>query len=202
MLISDDSEQGFAKNSVSILEEVLSAASGQIGQIHLRKTSLSDAQFVSLAEQTVCIARKFQARLIIHRRAEIARIVGADGVHLGARSLPISSAKEIIGTKGFVGYSAHSIAEALQAEASGADYLFFSPVSSTISKQPVRSPLGVKALQKLCSQARCPVVALGGISALTLNSVLQAGADGVGVLGSIWNEDDSIGTMQSLLQMM
>lgn len=129
----------------------------------------------------------FGAVLIVNDYADIALSVEADGVHLGQDDLPLREARKIMGER-LIGISTHSLDEALEAAAGGADYIGFGPVFPTKTKD-AGEPKGVGMLREICGNAGIPVVAIGGISKNNLDEVLAAGADAVAAASAILRGD-------------
>jgi thiamine-phosphate diphosphorylase len=134
------------------------------------------------------LTRKHGAFLIINDHAEIAASVDADGVHLGQQDLPPREARRIVGQDRIIGVSTHTLAEAMRAEAEGADYIGFGPVFPTRTKD-AGSPKGTARLQRIRERVRIPVIAIGGISAENLDSVLVSGAGAVAVASALLRGD-------------
>ncbi len=132
----------------------------------------------------------FGARLMINDRADIAVLSDADGVHLGQKSVSALDARILLGEGKLIGVSAHSLEEALAAEAEGADYITLGPVFHTPSKAAWGDPVGVGLLQKAVEKVSIPVYAIGGIREERLDAVLSAGAAGVAVISAILGQDD------------
>lgn len=146
------------------------------------------------------ITSAFGARLFINDRLDVALAVGADGVHLGAASLPIREARRLAGPRFLIGYSAHACDEACQAEADGADFITFGPVYHTPSKASFGPPFGVGALKMVCSRVNIPVFALGGVKITSISEVLAAGAGGIALISAIMASSDPRQAAVSLLQ--
>jgi len=125
--------------------------------------------------------------LIMNDYPEIAKRVGALGVHLGQNDMDIEEARKIIGNDKIVGGSTHSIKEAQQAEQQGADYIGIGPVFATTTKKGVL-PVGTDILRQVAAVIKIPVFAIGGINLDNLDMVLSTGirkvAVGKGVLDS------------------
>jgi thiamine-phosphate pyrophosphorylase len=135
------------------------------------------------------LTREFGAAFIVNDHADIALAVGADGVHLGQDDLPLGEARGLMGNR-IIGISTHSLAEALEAERGGADYIGFGPVFLTATKD-AGGPKGVDALKEIKKHVGVPVVAIGGITLESLPRVLDAGADAVAVASAILKGDVS-----------
>lgn len=116
------------------------------------------------------------ALLFINDRPDVARLCGADGVHLGQDDLPLLEARAIVGPRMIIGISTHSDAEIDAAQ--GADYLGFGPVFATQSKPGavLPPPHGIEGLRRAVQRSRVPVVAIGGITAGNAGEVAATGA--------------------------
>lgn len=133
------------------------------------------------------LTRAYNAVFIINDHADIALAVEADGVHLGQDDLPLQEARKIMGGR-IVGISTHSIEQAKDAEAGGADYVGFGPIFHTITKD-AGAPKGVDILKTIKQNISIPVVAIGGISLGTAADVMNAGADSVAVATAVCSGD-------------
>ena len=133
------------------------------------------------------LTRSFDAILIINDHADIALAVDADGVHLGQDDLPLKEAKRIMG-KRIVGISTHSLEEAKEAEAGGADYIGFGPVFHTTTKD-AGAPKGVDNIRVIKQNVSIPVVAIGGINMENAGEVFAAGADSVAAATAVCRGD-------------
>lgn len=127
------------------------------------------------------------ACLIINDYADIALAVEADGVHLGQDDLPLAEARKIMGGR-VIGISTHSLAEAVEAEKIGADYIGFGPIFETVTKE-AGEPQGLGSLREVKATVRVPVIAIGGITVDTVDSVLGTGSDGVAVSSGLIGGD-------------
>lgn len=145
------------------------------------------------------LTRSFGASLIVNDYADIAAAVDADGVHLGQDDFPLSEARKLLGHEKIIGISTHSLEEALEAEAGGADYVGFGPVFETTTKNGAGSPKGTRMLEKVGSRVSIPVVAIGGIGIDSLTGVMASGAGAVAVASGVL-KGDITRNMEQLLQ--
>ena len=157
--------------------------------IQLREKSLSTRELLKLAYDIRKLTYQYGAKLFINDRVDIALVVGANGVHLGIKSMPPDAVKRITSKDSLIGFSAHGIEEAKEAQEKGADFITFSPIYETKSKIGV-PPKGLKELQKVSEKISIPVFALGGINADKVNEVLCAGAYGVAIVSAIFCAED------------
>ena len=173
------------------LEDVLrSALDAGVKGILLREKDLPDRELLSLAERVRDLTDRYKARLLISERVDLALAVDASGVHISGRSLPVKVARKLMGVEKYVSASVHSLAEALQAEEDGADFLTFGPVYYTPSKAEYGPPVGLSSLEEVCRALKIPVFALGGIKEGNAVDTLRAGAFGVAVISEIIGADD------------
>jgi thiamine-phosphate pyrophosphorylase len=171
-----------------VLEAALAAG---IRLVQLRAKSLPTGVLVALARDAKAIAARYGGRLIINDRADVARLVDADGVHLGQDDLPAEAARALLGPHKIVGVSTHNLPQLAAAARAGiADYLAYGPVFATASKQRPDPVQGVAALSEARRLTRVPLVAIGGITAATIADVLATGVDAVAVIGAIAGATD------------
>jgi thiamine-phosphate pyrophosphorylase len=128
---------------------------------------------------------KYDARLFINDRVDIAVAVDADGVHLGQRSLPPFSIRRLAPGL-IIGVSAHSMEEAKKAQRDGADFITLGPIHPTPSKARYGAPLGLETLESVSSALHVPVFAIGGITPENMKEALERGAQGAAVISGIF----------------
>jgi thiamine-phosphate pyrophosphorylase len=126
-------------------------------------------------------------------------VVGAAGVHLGQDDLPIAAARRVVGSAMAIGISTHTVAEASQAEAAGADYIGFGPMFATSSKADVLTPRSLDELRAVRRAVSLPIVAIGGIGETAAPGVLEAGADAVAMIGALQSSPDPEGLARRLM---
>lgn len=143
--------------------------------LHLVETALADARAVS--------ARALMSRVVVNDRLDVALAAGADGVHLGGQSMPLSKVRTAAPftpeTDFWVGVSCHSVEDVRAAEAAGADYVLLGPIFETASKLRYGPPLGLETLREAALRSRIPLLALGGITPELVRPCLEAGATGI-----------------------
>lgn len=167
---------------------VKAALEGGVDAVQLREKDLTSRELFELADEFRRLTATFNAKLIINDRADVALAVDADGVHLGWRSMPIKKVRGLVGPEKLIGYSAHNLQEAQNAQQEGADYITFSPIYKSRSKEV--TPVGVDKIDTLKKYINIPVTALGGIDENNVAEVLRNGADGVAVISSILASED------------
>jgi len=125
------------------------------------------------------------ARLIVNDRSDVARISGAAGVHLGQHDLSPVLARRTLAPGQIVGYSTHSLSQAMEADKELLDYIAVGPIFATTTKMYPDPVVGLDLLREICSKVTRPVVAIGGITLETAGDVLACGATSVAVIGDL-----------------
>ena len=184
-LISDFSQH----QATPITEQVEKALQGGVRVLQLREKDLSPKELLEQALEIKPVIEKYDAKLFINDRADIAQITGAHGVHLTEVSVPAGEIKDNFPDL-MVGVSTHTKEGALLAEADGADFITFSPVYETPSKIHFGPPQGPERLGEIVKLVHLPVLALGGIKLNRVPEVLEQGAHGVAVISGIWDAKD------------
>ena len=168
--------------------------------LQLREKALDPAAFREEARQMAALCRRYGVPLIINDNVEVALACGAAGVHLGQQDMPIAQARRMAGPDLILGASAHTVQEALEAQAAGADYLGVGAVFSTSTKADA-SPLPLTTLREICAAVSIPVVAIGGITETNLLQLTGCGAAGVAVVSAIFGAPDPGAATARLVQL-
>jgi thiamine-phosphate pyrophosphorylase len=165
-----------------LVDVVALALDAGLPAVQLRDKDLSGRALFALAERLRAATARTGARLFVNDRVDVARAVGADGVQLGAASLPVEVVRGLLGDGALVGYSAHGLDEV---RATGADFVLFGPVYETPSKRAYGPPQGVARLHAAVAAAAVPVLAIGGIEPSRLGEIRDTRAHGVAVVRAI-----------------
>ena len=124
------------------------------------------------------------ALLIVNDHADLAVATNAHGLHVGQHDLPLAQARSLLAPWQLVGRSNATVEEAQESESGGADYVAVGRMFPTESKSNTR-PAGLETLRSVRETAQAPLVAIGGITAENVESVVEAGADAVAVIGAV-----------------
>lgn len=180
-LITDrKSTQG--RDLLRVLEQALD---GGVEAIQLREKDLSGRDLFQLADRIAALCQRYNAQFFINDRLDVALAVDAAGVQLGRTSLPIETARGLLGAGKLIGFSSHSLEEAKQAEWWKADFILFGPVFFTPSKALYGAPQGLEALKEIVEKVTLPVYAIGGINAVSLPATINTGVYGVALISAI-----------------
>lgn len=140
--------------------------------------------------QKICSANGVP--FIVNDDIDLAIALDADGIHVGQEDLCALAIRQLLGEHKIIGVSAHSLAEAKQAIADGADYLGIGPIYPTTSKDDARAVQGTKIIEELRdSGISIPLVGIGGITEHNAAPVIAAGADGISIISAIAGTEDS-----------
>jgi len=145
--------------------------------------------------------RRQELDLLVNDRVDVALAVGARGVHLGQRDLPVEAARRLLGPDAVVGLSVDTVAEARAAAELDVDYVALGPVFATATKPdagPVVGVEGVRAVRQSLAST-LPLVVIGGITPENAAAATAAGGDCVAVISSILGARDPAGATAELL---
>jgi thiamine-phosphate pyrophosphorylase len=169
----------------AVVEDVVrSACAGGADIVQLRRKGDDDVEWLRLAERCRALTAEAGALFVVNDRLDVAMACDADGVHLGQDDLPLSVARRLWPGR-IVGRSTHSLAQALDAGAQGADYIGVGPVYATPTK-PGRAAVGLEVVTAVASSGvRVPWFAIGGIDEDTAGAVIAAGAHRIAVVRAV-----------------
>ncbi len=171
----------------AFLPRLKAAADALPDRILLREKDLPPTAYRELAGEVLAICREAGVPCSLHRYARAAFLLGCTDLHLplsDLRILPegLRSAFSLIGT------GCHSLEEAEEAIALGADYLIAGHIFATGCK-PGLPPRGTSFLKEVCQRSSVPVYAIGGIGPQQIPALMEAGAAGACLMSRFWTED-------------
>ncbi len=180
--------------SINPLDEIKTFQSLQpyTDQLHLREPNLSAAELLDLIEALLGHSYSPE-QLTVHDRVDVAHVAGI-GVQLTRRSLRVRDVRRHFPNL-VIGKSVHSLAEALAAEAEGADRLLYGHIYPTASKPDV-PPRGIDALKQVVTLTTKPVIAIGGITPECMPEIAATGATGIAVLSGILGQSDPLAAIR------
>jgi len=189
-------------SGLSHAEQLRLFALGGASLVQLREKQMPALEFYEQAKAAVAIAQSHEVQLIINDRLDVALSVGATGVHLGQDDLPPEAARRLLGAGAVVGFSTHSVDQAIAAIRLPIDYLAIGPIFQTTTKSDTSPVLGLEGLQAVRRAiGDFPLVAIGGITHENARAAIEAGADSVAVISALVSDPNRITEMtQSLIQ--
>jgi len=173
-------------SKLSHAEQVEKLIAGGAEFIQLREKHASPKGFYAEAEKALRIAREKDVKIIINDRVDIALALKADGVHLGQDDLPPEAARKILGENVIIGFSTHSITQAIEAVKMPINYLAIGPIFATKTKENPDEIVGLDGLKQVREAiGNFPLVAIGGIDSANLTEVFANGADSCAIISGL-----------------
>jgi thiamine-phosphate pyrophosphorylase len=180
-------------SGLSHAEQVAKLIDAGAKLIQLREKLGSPQAFYEDARAALQVARARGAKIIINDRADIALALNADGVHLGQEDLPPEAARRLLGPQAIIGFSTHNLEQAEQALDLPIDYVAIGPIFATTTKVSSNPAVGLDKLALIRKTiGDLSLVAIGGITAGNLQTVLDAGADAVALISDVWRADGQL----------
>ena len=176
---------------------VREALAGGATFIQLREKHMSTDELVEEAKTILPICREARVPFLIDDDVEAARLVGADGVHVGQSDTACAEARRILGPDAIVGVSAQTVEQAVAAEQAGADYLGVGALIPTPTK-PDAVDVTPEELARICRAVGIPVVGIGGLHLSTVDILDGTGAAGAAVVSAIFAAEDIEGDTREL----
>ena len=171
-------------------DAVHALAEGGAMLVQLRAKTLPDHALLAAAREAVEAARAHGLTLLVNDRPDVARLAGADGVHVGQDDLPPSACRAVVGEDALVGLSTHGLPQLEAGAREPVDYLAVGPVFATRSKANPDPVVGPELVRRARAAWRGPLVAIGGITPDNAAEVIEAGADGLAVISAVVGQRD------------
>lgn len=168
---------------------VREALAGGATFVQLREKHMTTEELVEEAKTILPICREARVPFLIDDDVEAARLVGADGVHVGQSDTACAEARRILGPDAIVGVSAQTVEQAVAAEQAGADYLGVGALIPTPTK-PDAVDVTPEELARICRAVEIPVVGIGGLHLSTVDILDGTGAAGAAVVSAIFAAED------------
>ena len=191
----------------SYVEGAYLALQGGCRWIQLRMKESSREELLTVGRVVRGLCTRYSATFIIDDHVELVRELGADGVHLGLKDMPIVEARRILGPKAIIGGTANTFEDILLHYKSGANYIGCGPYRFTTTKKNLAPTLGLEGYQKLFEQMKMadihlPIIAIGGIQQADVPALIRAGASGIAISGTILNADDPVEMTEKLINII
>lgn len=189
-----DSSLYFITDSTSFGEEeflyrVEQALKGGVTLLQLREKEKSTREYIELAEKVHAITKRYNVPLIIDDRVDVALAIDAEGVHVGASDMPVTTARRLMGEDKIVGATAKTVPWAKDAYCQGADYLGVGAIYPTTTK--VKTVLtSTDTLRDICNAVPIPANAIGGLNKGNIDVLEGIPIAGICVVSAIMKADD------------
>jgi thiamine-phosphate pyrophosphorylase len=192
-IIDVDVCRGRSLDPLAVLDAFLA---GGARLIQLRDKSSSTGAQLALADEVCARVRAAGGQFVINDRPDVARMCGADGVHVGQDDMTVADARLVVGPEAIVGVSTHDEAQLEAAARTSATYIAVGPIYGTATKNTGYSARGLALVAHAAERLRStgdaaprPVVAIGGITLDRCAEVIQAGAASVAVISDLLAAD-------------
>jgi len=176
-------------SSSTVEQSVTEAIAGGVTLVQLREKTLCGKDFYDTAKKIITITDTHNIPLIINDRVDIALAIDAAGVHVGQSDMPARVVRRLIGDWRILGVSVSTLAEAVQAEKDGADYLGVGAMFSTDTKTNAHL-VSMECLREIRKAVSIPIVVIGGINKNTIPLFADTGINGVSVVSAIISQPD------------
>ena len=173
--------------------------------LQIRAKTMPSGSLLECVSTVVERAHRAGARVIVNDRADVARLAGADGVHVGQEDLSVAAVRAIVGPEAMVGLSTHTLGQFDAALDQSVSYLAIGPVFETRTKATGYEGLGLEPVGRAARAARArgiPVIAIGGITLENAPSVLAAGATTVAVIADLLADADPSNRVRAYLKLV
>lgn len=174
------------------------AIAGGIDVLQMREKRKTRAELFALGNELLKLCREKGITFLVNDDPVLAKELGADGVHLGQGDLkvcPLNRVRDILGKKGIIGVSTHSVRQFEEANENESDYIAFGPVFETKSKDFF---IGTDSISAVMKTAKKPVVFIGGINMANVDDVLARGAINIAVIRAITEAEDITASARGL----
>jgi thiamine-phosphate pyrophosphorylase len=175
------------------------AVDGGVGIVQLREKELDDRRLLERARQVRKWTRQARVLFIVNDRPDLARLVEADGVHLGQDDMPVKEARRILGPDALIGVSTHDLQQVRQAVLDGASYIGVGPAFPSTTKT-FEVLAGLDFVREALAETTLTAFVIGGINQETIEAVAKAGAKRVAVSAAICQADEPRQVASELLR--
>ena len=171
--------------------------------VQLRIKNGTDEQVLEEAKKTKIICQKYGAKLIINDHVNVAKLVEAEGVHLGKKDMSPKDARKILGKEFIIGGTANTLEDIINLQDQGVDYVGLGPYRFTQTKKNLSSVLGEKGYQNILEKLKeksidIPVIAIGGIQIDDIKTLMNIGVYGIAVASLINEANEKMDVVEKI----
>lgn len=163
------------------------ACEGGADWVQLRIKNKPYAEWLKIAQETKLVCLKYGAKLIVNDNVQIAKEVGAHGLHLGKEDMSPKEARKILGKNFIIGGSTNTLEDVRRQMENGCDYIGIGPFRFTATKEKLNPVLGLEGIRAVAEKFgdKIPMIAIGGIALDDVESLMETGIHGVAVSSGI-----------------
>jgi thiamine-phosphate pyrophosphorylase len=195
-----------AAHGWTVLDLTRACLDGGARCVQLRAKDRSIRWILDTADAVVALAAGYSAIVIINDRADVARLSGASGVHVGQDDLSPDDARIVTGAEASIGLSTHTSPQIDAALEAPIDYVAVGPVHGTVTKATGYAPVGLDLVRYAAGRAALrpggvlPVVAIGGVTLEGAPEIIAAGATSVAVISDLLVAGDPAGRVRAFVE--
>lgn len=191
----------------SYLDSIRLALEGGCRWVQLRMKDASIHDFLRIGKEVRRLCDSYQATFILDDHVELVREIGADGVHLGKKDMPVAEARKLLGNDCIIGGTANTFDDVKMHYEASANYIGCGPFRFTTTKQGLAPVLGLEGYRSIIAQMSAegidlPLVAIGGITAEDIPAIMQTGVSGIALSGAVLRAADPVAEMKRLTEIV
>ena len=191
----------------SYLDSIRLALEGGCRWVQLRMKDASIHDFLRIGKEVRRLCDSYQATFILDDHVELVREIGADGVHLGKKDMPVAEARKTLGNDCIIGGTANTFDDVKMHYEASANYIGCGPFRFTTTKQGLAPVLGLEGYRSIIAQMSAegidlPLVAIGGITAEDIPAIMQTGVSGIALSGAVLRAADPVAEMKRLTEIV
>ena len=191
----------------SYLDSIRLALDGGCRWVQLRMKDASIHDFLRIGKEVRRLCDRYQATFILDDHVELVREIGADGVHLGKKDMPVAEARKTLGNDCIIGGTANTFDDVKMHYEASANYIGCGPFRFTTTKQGLAPVLGLEGYRSIIAQMSAegidlPMVAIGGITAEDIPAIMQTGVSGIALSGAVLRAADPVAEMKRLTEIV
>ena len=191
----------------SYLDSIRLALDGGCRWVQLRMKDASTQDFLRIGKEVRRLCDSYQATFILDDHVELVREIGADGVHLGKKDMPVAEARKTLGNHCIIGGTANTFDDVKMHYEASANYIGCGPFRFTTTKQGLAPVLGLEGYRSIIAQMSAegidlPMVAIGGITAEDIPALMQTGVSGIALSGAVLRAADPVAEMKRLTEIV
>lgn len=189
------------KSHIENIEEACQAGIDWI-QLRVKDMDLEEVEEIAFAAQAVC--KKYGAKMIVNDYVEIAKAVRAQGVHLGQSDMDPLEARDVLGSRPYIGASANTWEEVeLLYDTKVVDYISLAPYKESTTKEDFNTPMGLRGYSNILNNMiihdiDLPMIGVGGIEISDILDIQMSGCHGIAVSSLINNSFDKKATVSEI----
>lgn len=191
----------------SYLDSIRLALEGGCRWVQLRMKDASIQDILRIGKEVRRLCDSYQATFILDDHVELVRELGADGVHLGKKDMPVAEARKTLGNDCIIGGTANTFDDVKMHYEASANYIGCGPFRFTTTKQGLAPVLGLEGYRSIIAQMSAegidlPMVAIGGITAEDIPAIMQTGVSGIALSGAVLRAADPVAEMKRLTEIV